>query len=77
MYLKQTYSQNITYQNTVQQRKIMTKVGCNRSCGYWALGQKSSEKKEKETKKKCDKNSMLAENPANIKRNAWNTVYYY
>ena len=46
----------------VHKRTILTKVGCNMSCGYGAPGQNSEEEK----KKKRDKHSILAEESANI-----------
>ena len=56
----------------VHQRKIMTKVGCHRLCGYWEPGQMTEERRRKKRKKKKEKkrvkNSMLAEKPANIKK---------
>ena len=55
----------------VHQRKIMTKVGCHRLCGYWEPGQMTEERKKR---KKRVKNSMLAEKPANIKRPHARTV---
>ena len=46
----------------------MPKVGCNVSCRYGALGQKTEEKRKKERKKKHDKDSILADASANITR---------
>ena len=47
-------------------RKIMTKAGCHRSCGYWAPGQMTEKEKKKRKKKRKTRSTLRP----------WKDTYY-